>query len=288
MNEYLRAVGFRRMEGNRQVRQMLDYVREEADEVKQHIDRFNNIHVHYKKQFAPGVGVIGYWIEDNQMEESEGYLPYCESDRTQFRCPVSFEQVFDGNGFLCEMEDPRIGISLIFRMINVIDLLNEKNPYEHFFKSVSISALCTQGTVILGIKREEDYPIKRLNKMRRHQMMIVAAQSGNKEAAEQLAKEDYLQYQSVNTRIAKEDLYTLVDSCFMPRGMSSDRYLVIGDIVDYREECNELSGEPIYILTLDYNSILFDVAVNKSDLMGEPASGRRFKGEIVLLGRVVF
>lgn len=288
MNDYLRTVGFHHMDGNRHIRQMLDCVRDEADEIKQYSDRYGNVHVQYKKEFAPGVGVISYWVEDEQVEESVGYMPYCESEYEQFHCPVSFEKLFEGTGVLCEMEDPRIGISLIFRLINVMDFFNERNPSEYMKYSVSVSALCARGTVILGIKREEDYPIKRLDTIRQHQMMVNAARKGNRDAAEKLAKEDYMQYHSVNTRIVREDLYTLVDSCFMPRGMSSDRYLVIGDIIACREERNQFSGEQIYILTLDYNAVIFEVTVNKNDLTGEPAKGRRFKGEIVLLGRVGF
>ena len=49
---------------------------------------------------------------------------------------------------------------------------------------------------------------------------------------------------------------------------------------------NSFTDEECYIMTLCANDLLFDVCINKEDLYGEPAVGRRFKGVIWLQGYV--
>ena len=41
-------------------------------------------------------------------------------------------------------------------------------------------------------------------------------------------------------------------------------------------------------MTIECNDILFNVGINKKDLLGEPAVGRRFKGQIWMMGKVNF
>ena len=44
----------------------------------------------------------------------------------------------------------------------------------------------------------------------------------------------------------------------------------MGEILDFMEFKNILTGEEIYQLTLDSNDVQFDVCINKKDLLGEP------------------
>ena len=46
----------------------------------------------------------------------------------------------------------------------------------------------------------------------------------------------------------------------------------------------ELTKEEIYRLRVECNDMVFTVAINKADLLGEPAPGRRFKGQIWMQG----
>ena len=46
--------------------------------------------------------------------------------------------------------------------------------------------------------------------------------------------------------------------------------------------------EEIYQLHLECNDLLFSVCINSKDLLGEPAVGRRFKGQIWMQGRLNF
>ena len=86
----------------------------------------------------------------------------------------------------------------------------------------------------------------------------------------------------------KEDLYSIIDSCFMPCGVECDQYSVLGEITDMKLVTNGLTGEKVHILTLCCNDLNLKVAINSIDLLGEPAVGRRFKGSVWLQGQVNF
>ena len=83
-------------------------------------------------------------------------------------------------------------------------------------------------------------------------------------------------------------MYSIIDSCFMPCGVECDQYSVIGEITEIVEKKNQITGEEVYDLKLECSDIVFHVGIAKQDLTGEPAVGRRFKGQIWMQGNVVF
>ena len=84
------------------------------------------------------------------------------------------------------------------------------------------------------------------------------------------------------------DIYTMVESSIMPCGMESDRYTIIGEILNVVPLVNEISKEPLCQMDVKCNNICIRVLVNRLGLMGEPMVGRRFKGDIWLQGVVNF
>ena len=86
----------------------------------------------------------------------------------------------------------------------------------------------------------------------------------------------------------KEDLYSIIDSSFMPCGVECDQYSVIGEIFEVKKIKNKYTKEEIYVLTIDCSDLMFEICINSQDLTGEPAVGRRFKGQIWLQGILNF
>ena len=70
----------------------------------------------------------------------------------------------------------------------------------------------------------------------------------------------------------------------MPYGVESDQYSVLGEILNVCRIENRLTHQDIYVLTVDTNDLVYDVCINEKDLLGEPAVGRRFKGNIWMQG----
>ena len=92
----------------------------------------------------------------------------------------------------------------------------------------------------------------------------------------------------ISRRAHKEDIYSIVESSFIPYGSESDNYTILGTIQEVEEHKNLLTGEELYELTVNCNDLIYSICINKTDLLGEPLLGRRFKGNVWLQGTVHF
>ena len=88
----------------------------------------------------------------------------------------------------------------------------------------------------------------------------------------------------VQQRYQTEDLYSLVETTFMPTGVECDMYQILGEIVSLRVKENVYTHENVVDMKICCNECIFHVAINESDLIGVPAVGRRFKGKIWMQG----
>ena len=105
---------------------------------------------------------------------------------------------------------------------------------------------------------------------------------------ETLTIEDIDLYSQITRRIMKEDLYSVIDSCFMPCGVECDQYSIIGEIKELQKIKNIYTKEDVYLLQVECNDLNLLVCINSKDLLGEPAVGRRFKGQIWMQGSLNF
>ena len=74
----------------------------------------------------------------------------------------------------------------------------------------------------------------------------------------------------------------------MPCGVECDHYNILGEILKVETVQNSLTKEEIYVMTIESHDLVFDICINKEDLLGEPQVGRRFKGVIWLQGEMIF
>ena len=118
--------------------------------------------------------------------------------------------------------------------------------------------------------------------------LINAARRGDEDAIESLTLDDMDTYTTISKRIQKEDVFSLVDTYFMPYGVECDHYSILAEITECNLIKNKLTKEELYLMTLNCNDMTFDLCINKEDLYGEPAVGRRFKGTIWMQGYINF
>ena len=142
--------------------------------------------------------------------------------------------------------------------------------------------------ILLPVNKNEQQILneKRASDTRRE--LMNAARKGDQAAIETLTFDDMDLYSKVSKRLANEDVFSIVDTYFMPFGAECDMYSIMGEILEYRLTRNEITREDICIMKLDVNGLLFDVCVPKREVMGEPAVGRRFKGNVWLQGKINF
>ena len=82
------------------------------------------------------------------------------------------------------------------------------------------------------------------------------------------------------------DIYTVVDSSFIPCGAECDLYSILGEITGFKKIQNLMSKEYVYVLDVLVKGETLKICINEKDLLGEPEIGLRFKGTVWLQGRI--
>ena len=136
-------------------------------------------------------------------------------------------------------------------------------------------------------KSSEQLEVQKKN-YTKYSQLLNAAKAGDQDAIESLTIEDMDTYSMISRRVIKEDLYSIVDTFFMPYGIECDQYQIMGNINFYTKVRNSLTKEYVYQINVECNDMTFDVCINEADLMGVPEEGRRFKGTVWLQGKVNF
>lgn len=290
MHEYLRAVGFSRVENKEQLKYLLDMVEDSYQSEKTALSENGNDFSERKKEFAPRMGLIlrGEYDEKGDYQR-EYYFPYFQGSQEKAYENISIERHAEKESYAGVCEDLSMGVTIIFYVQNVVDYLSERhlNRLSSCTAGVRFSGLSIDGRILLPVAKrmtEEENSEAILQRTR----LLKAAREGDEEAIENLTLEDMDTYSMISRRIADEDVFSIVSTYFMPYGVECDHYNVLGEILKYEMVENSLTRERVYILTIESHDLIFEVCINQKDLLGEPAVGRRFKGIVWLQGNVSF
>lgn len=291
MHKFLRAVGFSQYTEKKQVQKLIRDIIIHADERSYTTIGKKTLVAEFDRNFAEdiGVAVCGEFDEDDTYS-FDYYLPYLRSDLVSTAEDISIERHAANESYAGICDDPKVGVSLIFYLQNMISYLKLQGEGKIPAKgtSLNLSALSCQGTIMMPIQKTEWQKKKIAKDAVQRNRLIQAARGGDEEAMESLTLEDMDTYTSISRKIQKADIFSLVDTYFMPYGVECDQYSVLGEITDMKLVTNGLTGEKVHILTLCCNDLNLKVAINSIDLLGEPAVGRRFKGSVWLQGQVNF
>lgn len=291
MHKFLRAAGFSMYQKKRDIEQLLDLLQKQPASTRcVEIDNETNI-CEMRAEVAPnlGISIVGELNEEGNFER-EFYLPYLESTQESSKADCSVQRHAEKETYAGMADEMRVGISLIFYVQNFMDYREKrlkKNEYFHI-DSFNLSGLSVSGKILLPIKKtQKQIEMAKVSSTNRNNL-IEAARKGDETAMESLTLEDIDLYSKISRRAMKEDLYSIIDSCFMPCGIECDQYSVIGEIKEVNKVKNIYTKEEIYILKLECSELMMSVCINSQDILGEPAVGRRFKGQIWLQGSLNF
>lgn len=290
-HKYLRSVGFSNVKTRAELQNLIALsIKEAESKAYTTIDKDGEeLYAEYHASFADRVGICvrGEYDEGN-IFHCDYYFPYLEGKGVTTCEDVSVDRQISGISYSGVVDDYSMGISIIFYMEQIIKYMKYLNSdrLPLVGTSLTLSGLSEGGMILLPIEKNEDQVrnAKHIN-MRKSRMLAQAAE-GDQDAINSLTIQDMDTINLVQKRVIEEDLYSVVDTCFMPYGMECDLYSVIGEITSYELTRNRITGEEIYILTLNINDMVFDVCVNKADVTGEVMEGRRFKGNIWLMGKI--
>lgn len=289
MHSYLRSIGFRNIKTRQDIKKLIDDIIENPDAKKITEDEHGNVFAELSREFGQyiGIAVRGEYVDDSHFQ-MDYYYPYFIGSGVSTEERVEIERHSDREAYAGICDEMRIGVTLIFYLQNVIEYLQESRTKsgKRIPINTTISALSTSGKIILPIYKNESQikDSEKYNSNRSH--LMAAARNGDEDAIESLTLEDIDTYSMISRRVMTEDILSIVDTYFMPYGIESDQYSIMGEILDFYTVENKETAEQCYVLTLDSNHLIFDVCINREDLLGEPAPGRRFKGVIWMQGQI--
>ncbi|WP_310602431.1 DUF3881 family protein [Anaerosporobacter sp.] len=291
MHSYLKAVGFSNIKTREELEQILSMVMTQPTEKYVTSERKDSVIVELKKDFSErfGVAVHGEYDEKGFFH-LEHYYPYFKGQIVSLREEIAINKRVDTDAYTGMCDDLRIGISLIFYLQNAIDYIDcvEKNRWNVRALPVVLTGLATEGKILLGTTKDSTTERNLISENKQRTQLIAEAKKGNQEAIDSLTIDDIDLYAMVSRRIRYEDVYSIVESTFIPYGSESDNYTVIGNIIEAKKLQNEFTSEYIYNIVVECNDITLEICINEKDLMGTPEPGRRFKGNIWLQGTVAF
>jgi len=291
LHKFLRAIGFSAIQDRSKLKDLLTDVIQNSDERAFTTNDKDVMLGEFRKNFASGMGiaVCGEFDEKDQFVYNY-YYPYLQGTGITSTEDVSVERHASKDSYAGVCEDMKLGISLIFYLRNMIPYVQADAAGQLPVRgtTLTLSGLAASGTILLPLHKDEGDLQRVREASANRSKLIAAARKGDEDAIETLTMEEMDTYSAVSRRIQNEDIFSLVDTYFMPYGVECDQYSVLGEITAMRLITNDVSGEQVYNLTICCNDLTFDVCINIIDLFGEPQVGRRFKGNIWLQGYINF
>lgn len=291
MHKYMRAIGFSKLKKRKELQALITDAIVNADERAYTSNSEDTILAEFCKDFAENIGIAVCGEFDSEDKFSyDYYYPYLRGTGISSREDVSVERHAGTESYAGICDDIKVGVSLIFYLQNMIPYVKANNSDRLPIRgtTLTLSGLSLQGKIMMPIiKNEKDKKIIKKASNNRNSL-IAAARRGDEDAIESLTLEDMDTYTTISKRIQKEDVFSLVDTYFMPYGVECDQYSVLGEILDYQKIKNRLTKEELYQMTISCNDLQFDICINAEDLYGEPEVGRRFKGSVWMQGFINF
>lgn len=291
MHKFMRAIGFSNYTDRKKLKELLKNVILTADQRAYTINDEDIMLGEFSKGFADNIGITicGEFDEEDKFTY-EYYYPYLKGRGITSLEDISVERHAAKESYAGVCDDLKVGISLIFYLQNRIPYVKAHFCGELPIKgtSLTLSGLSVQGCVLLPIEKDEEQKQRIMQDSANRTNLIAAARRGDEDAIDMLTMEDMDMYSTISRKIQKEDVFSIVDTYFMPYGVECDHYSVLGEILECNKVRNNFTGEEIFLLKICCNELTFDVAINIIDMLGEPQIGRRFKGIIWLQGFINF
>lgn len=291
MHQYLKAVGFDNIRTKNDLREILADVRERFTHQTIVSYKLGEDFCELRKEYGQCIGIsLCGELDENDVFDPDYYFPYFEGSGISTYADIAVERKIEKEQYVGMCEDSKIGISLIFTLQNGIEYMRERQAgfVKDLTTSVTFSGLALSGMILLPVIKNESQIKSEKEASDNRKMLINAARNGDQSAIETLTLDDIDTYSQVSRRLATEDVFSIVDTYFMPYGVECDLYSIMGEILAVRRRKNVATGVELYQMKLNVNELQFDVCVPVADVMGEPEIGRRFKGTIWLQGYINF
>ena len=292
MNQYLTAIGFGDIESKKELFEILTQVEQNFTHHELTLQDEEMDFCEFRKEYNEGIGISLFGDMDiNSHFEKQYYFPYFTGKGVTSYADVAVERRSDREAYIGICEDSKIAINLIFHVQNTLEYLKICQLNNHGrvqYMSVTLSALSNEGMILFPVSKNKYQEKRQKEDVHNVMILVYAAKSGDPVAIESLTLDDIDTYSKVSRRLVSEDIFSIVDTSIMPFGIECDKYSILGTILKFIVTENKLTKEELYIMDLEVNDLRFSLCVPKARVIGEPAVGRRFKGNIWLQGKINF
>lgn len=291
MHKYLRAIGFSDYINRQKMKDLIADIVLNGTTRSYTTNQDDVLLGEFCKDFGDRIGIaVCGEFDENDKFIYDYYYPYLRGTGITSEEDVSIERHAAKESYAGICDDIKVGVSIIFYLQNMIPYVKAQACKNLPVRgtTLTLSALSLQGTVMMPIQKDEMQKQRIKKDCKNRTNLIAAARQGDEDAIETLTLEDMDIYTTISKKIHKEDVFSLVDTYFMPYGVECDQYSILGEITECQLITNTLTGEKIYLMTIYCNELSFDLCINAEDLFGEPQVGRRFKGIVWLQGYINF
>lgn len=289
MHSFLKAVGFSNVKSRKDVEKLIQLVIDQGAERYMANLGGKTVFAEILLEISEDIGVaLRGEYDERGIFHAEHYFPYLRGQNVSSKESVFISKRVDTDAFTGMCEDYRIGVSLIFYLQNVTDYISQDYAEDRREHSIMLAALASEGKILLPTVSMKTSPVKEPVDTTGRTALIEAARKGDKQAMEALTIDDIDLYAQINRRLKTEDIYSIVETTFIPYGSESDNYTILATIESVSERRNSITGEELYYMSLRCNDLCFPICINKNNLYGEPKEGRRFRGNIWMQGTVSF
>ena len=291
MHKFLRAVGFSQIKDRKELIKLITASIQNAEK-RSYVTTGDNVMLaEFAKDYADRIGVaVCGEFDDEDKFIYEYYYPYLIPTGVSTEEDINVERHAAQYSYAGVVNEPRIGVTLIYYLQNMVPYVKLENENKFPIKgtSLSLSSLSIKGQILMPIAKTDEEKAVARKKSNYRNNLINNARRGDETAIESLTLDDMDLYTSISKKIRRQDVYSLVDTYFMPYGVECDHYSVLGEITECTVVTNYVTKEKVHIMRINCNDLEFDVCINEVDLLGEPAVGRRFKGNIWMQGVINF
>jgi len=256
-------------------------VRETPDNYYAQSRDSERIYVEFDKVFGKGFGVrLRYALNGSEELIGYEYQPYYSGDTSKGYVNIEIQSM-DGEHVVIA-EDFDNGNELVFSLQNPLEYADGVSVLDR--ATIKLAGLSCDATIILPVVKDDlSEEMRREEELERREQLLKARQ-GDTEAIESLEMAEEETSSIIQERLAHEDFLTVVEGFFMPAEDDDTQYCILGDITDVTERTNTLTGERLYILSLNVTGSPIDICVNADDVAGMPSVGMRFLGTCWLQG----
>lgn len=291
MHQYLKAIGFDNINTKNDLKRLLKSIQNEFTHQTIVSYRPGEDFCEMRREYGQCVGIsLCGELDEEENFQPDYYFPYFEGSGISTYADIAIERKIEKEQYVGMCEDSKIGISLIFTLQNGLEYMRERQAgfATDITTSVTLSGLALSGMILLPVIKDERQLKSEQEASDNRKMLLNAARNGDQTAIDTLTLDDIDIYSQVSRRLENEDVFSIVDTYFMPYGVECDLYSIMGEILAVRRRKNIATGVELYQMKLNVNELQFDVCVPAAEVMGEPEIGRRFKGTIWLQGYINF